>query len=171
MLTRFELFVILRNQVADRGRVRRSLAHEAGMEALARLVGADATTWGMVGLGAGIDADLTASNPARRGEVAGELLRTEGAAPGIGEAVRARVQDEPERMPVAAAAMVVVEAIVDLAWEEESLDDVDGRVIGHRLRRAGGRVAACAARAGIDLIDGATAVVEAMRSIREDLRR
>lgn len=167
MLTRFELFVILRNQVADRQVVRRSLAHEAGMEALARLCGADVTMWGMAGLGAAIDAELAAHNPARRGEVARELLLAEGAPAEVADVARDRLAEEPAG---AAAALVVVEAIAALVFESGFDDDFDARLVAHRLRKRDPRAVACAARAGVDLDEAAVAVAEAMRAIREDLR-
>ena len=49
----------------------------AAMEELAeRLPAADRTTWGLLGLGLRIDAQLVLKNPSRAGQMAAELLET-----------------------------------------------------------------------------------------------
>ena len=113
MLSRFELFIVVRNQVRDRTLVDRALAVEAEMERLATLLGHDAELWGLCGLGADIDVRLTAQHPERRGVVAEELLLAEGAPAEIAAAARARHEGAPERMAPLARALVLAEALVD----------------------------------------------------------
>jgi predicted hydrolase (HD superfamily) len=113
MLSRFELLMVVRNQLRDRALVDRALAVEAAMERLAAALGADPTLWGLAGLGADIDVRLTAHHPERLGLVAEELLLAEGAPAEVAAAARARHEAPPERMPPLARALVVAEAEVD----------------------------------------------------------
>lgn len=182
MLTRFELFVVLRNQVRDRAMVRRSLAVEAAMEELAALAGADPARWGLCGLGANIDAELVARNEGRRGEVAEEILLTEGVEPELARAARTRRRLPPQELSPLEAALAGAEGLVDEVYAllslDETLDTIDPAAIAHRLRRAADRrgdeaarrVLDCLARVGLELDDAARAVVSAMRRVREDLR-
>ena len=199
MLSRFELFVILRNQVRDRALVRRALALEAVCAALARLVGArapwnadadadadadvdvaaDAELWGLAGLGADIDVVLTAGNPARRGLVAEEILATEGLPPEAARAARDRFQLEPAAMSALARALVVADALVAIALAaEEPLDALEPVHLARRLGKAARRGEDSAERAlscleglGLDLDAAAAAAVAALRAAREDLGR
>lgn len=182
MLSRFELFVILRNQVADRRLVRRTLAVEATLEDWAAAAGADAPVWALAGLGAGIDAELCLSNPGRRGEVAEELLLAEGAAPEVAAAARERLKLGPDEMSVLAAAVAAAEAIVDQVHTQLELDGgldaVDAAAVAFRLRRLAEkrgdeeaiRALACLARTGLPLERAAELAVAALRRVREDLR-
>jgi predicted hydrolase (HD superfamily) len=181
LLTRFELFVILRNQVSDRRLVRRAVAVEAAMEELARLAGADPAVWGLAGLGADIDAQLTQKNALARGGVAAELLATEGAPQEITAAVAERFAVSPGEMSSLAASLVVASALVDIALADladgETLDALDGRALAHRLRRLdqrgdeeAARVLACAVRAKLELDAAAASVVTGMLRVREDLK-
>lgn len=183
-LSRFELFVILRNQVSDRRLVRRALAVEAVMEELAAEVGADAGAWALAGLGANIDAQLLASG-FRRGEVAEELLLTEGAPADVARAARERLELPPARLDPLPAALVAAEALVEevhgaleAEGEAASLDAVEPAAIAHRLRRladkrgdeAALRALACLARVGVPLERAAELAVAAFRRVREDLK-
>jgi predicted hydrolase (HD superfamily) len=135
----------------------------------------------MVGLGAGLDGELAANNPARRGEVAKEVLLAEGAAEEIGEAVRSAARDTTDVMPRAAAALVVASALVDgvhaMRGDGDGLEQVDAGLVAHKLRRAAARgeeeavrVGAAAERAGVELPRAAELVLAGMKRIREDLR-
>jgi predicted hydrolase (HD superfamily) len=182
MLTRFELMVILRNQVSDRKVVRRSLAVEATLEEWAAERGADVTTWAMAGLGADIDAELLAGNAERRGEVAEELLLTEGASAEVAAAARQRLAANVDEMPVLAAAVAAAEAVVDDVHEAlalgDSLDGLEAFAIAHRLGRAASRrgderairTLALLERIGLSAERAAALALAAMRRIREDLR-
>jgi predicted hydrolase (HD superfamily) len=182
MITRFDLFVVLRNQVADRGRVRRALAVEAAMEELASVAGADAAVWGLAGLGADIDYMLARENPGRRGEVAEELLLTEGAPVEVAAAARAAVRGEAEQLSELAAALVVAGAVVDGIYQDlddaAGLDAVDAMVVGRRIRKAAEkrgdedaqRVLACAVRAGVEVERAAALAHAGMMRVRSDLR-
>ena len=114
-LSRFELTVILRIQVADRDLIRRAMATEASMEELARTLDADETSWALMGLGSGIDARLCLHNPGRMGEVAAEILATEGASDEVADTVRSRNVVEADDMSLAEAALIVSEACVEQA--------------------------------------------------------
>lgn len=129
MLTRFELLVVLRQQLRERALVQRSLAFEAVMETLAEMCGGDAQLWGLAGLGADIDVKLTQDNPARRGAIAEELLRTEGAPAAVAVAVRLRHDTPADRQPQLARGLVVAEALVDHAWRSASFDDVSAAAL------------------------------------------
>ena len=182
MLTRFELIVILRNQVADRRVVRRSFAVEATLEEWAADLGADAALWAMAGLGANIDAELLAAGDAgRRGQVAEELLLTEGASPEVAAAARQRLARDVDRMPLLAVAVAAAEAIVDdihaaLALGD-TLDGVEAFAIAHRLGRAASkrgdeeaiRALALLERLGLDVERAAALALAGMRRVREDL--
>jgi predicted hydrolase (HD superfamily) len=182
MLTRFELFVILRNQVADRRHVRRALAVEATMEELARRLGHDPTVWAMIGLGAFIDAELADRNQRRRGEVAAEILRTEGAPAMCAEAAAVRVSGDPVTMPLEAVALAAAEAFVAEVYGAleagDRFDSVEPAALAHRLRRAAHkrddedaqRALGLCARLGLDADQIAGLVVDGMRRVREDLR-
>jgi predicted hydrolase (HD superfamily) len=182
MLTRFELYVILRNQVADRGLRRRALAVEAAMEEMAGVVaGADPLVWGLAGLGANIDVARVVANPGRRGEMAAEFLATEGAPAEVVTAASARLGDV-EAMDAMTAALVAAEALCEHVWDEikggEKLDRLDPRVIELRVKRqaekhgheAAVRVLLCLDRAGITLGRAAELVVAGMVRIKEDLK-
>jgi uncharacterized protein len=82
-VTRFEAFLLLRKRLRDRSRVRVCLAAEAVMEDLARRLGEDPDTWGLAGLLHDVDHEFTDQNPKRRGKVAAEIARNEGAPEGI----------------------------------------------------------------------------------------
>lgn len=182
MLTRFELFVILRNQVRDRRQVRRSLAVEAVLEEWAPAAGADVETWRLAGLGAGIDAELCEDNPSRRGEVAEELLLTEGASPEVAAAARERLRLRPEEMSPLAAAVAAAEAFVDDVYAAielgDPLDAIEGFVLARRLVRAAEvrgdeeaiRALACLGRTGLTPERAAELAVAALKRIREDLK-
>jgi predicted hydrolase (HD superfamily) len=113
MLSRFELAIVVRNQVRDRALVARARAVEAAMERLAAALGADIELWGLAGLGADLDVRLTAAHPERRGMVVEELLLAEGAPVEVAAAARARHEAAPERMTRLTRALVVAEAEVD----------------------------------------------------------
>jgi predicted hydrolase (HD superfamily) len=116
MLSRFELAIVVRNQLRDRALVARARALEAAMERLASALGADVELWGLAGLGAELDARLTAAHPERRGAVVEDLLLAEGAPAEVAAAARARHEAAPVRMTQLARALVVAVA------------DLDGRV-------------------------------------------
>jgi predicted hydrolase (HD superfamily) len=184
MLTRFELMVILRNQVADRRLVRRALAVEATLEEWAAEVpDADVAAWAMAGLGANIDAELLAAGSAeRRGQVAEELLLTEGAHPEIAAAARLRLGRDVDAMPILAAAVAAGEAIVDEIYGAlmlgDKLDDLEPRAVSHRLSRAADkrgdedaiRTLALLERIGIPVERAAELALAGMLRVREDLR-
>jgi predicted hydrolase (HD superfamily) len=180
MLTRFELFIVLRSQVADRARVKRAVAVEAAMEALAEELGANPVIWGLAGLGADIDCAFAAGNPERRGHVARELLLTEGAPAEVADAVRDRAHESPERMTPLAAGLGLADALVDAmlsAAAEDGLDGVDAQGeairLGRSAERRGDAIAlralACAARVGVTIERGAEVVLAALRRARQDV--
>jgi predicted hydrolase (HD superfamily) len=180
---RLDLFIVLRNQLADRGLVRRAIAVEAVMEELARAVGADAALWGLAGLGADIDARLAERNPERRGEVAEELLLTEGVpAEAAAAARRFRRGEVGELGPIArglvAASWLVDRIAVELDEPGASLDGLEPRALEHRLRRAARREDAAAVRAlaclealALEPARAAEVAVAAHVRVREDLGR
>jgi predicted hydrolase (HD superfamily) len=182
MLTRFELIVILRHQVRDRRVVRRSLALEAKLEEWAAELGADAATWALAGLGANLDAELLAGNPGRRGEVAEELLLTEGAPPELAAVARQRLERDVDAMPLLAAAVAGAEAIVDDIYAAlalgDALDDLEAFAIAHRIGRAAEkrgdetaiRTLALLERIGMATQRAAELALAGMRRVREDLR-
>ncbi len=183
-MTRFELIVILRNQVADRRVVRRSLAVEAVLEEWAIAVGADVATWAMAGLGANIDAELLAGTRSgeRRGHVAEELLLTEGASAEVAAAARQRLGEDVSTMPVLAAAVAAAEAFADdvrAAVEAgDALDGLEAFALVHRLHRAAEkradaialRTLELLARVGLDATRAATLALAGIVRVREDLR-
>jgi predicted hydrolase (HD superfamily) len=182
VLSRFELFVILRNQLGDRGRVRRSLAVEAAMEGFAGRAEGEATLWGLAGLCADIDAELCAHNPERRGHAAEELLLTEGAPAEAAAAVRERLSGDPAEISRLGAALCAAEALVDEIYAAleagDELDALEPLMVSRRLIRAAERRAdpraqraiACLARAGLSIDDAAELTLAAMKRVREDLR-
>lgn len=181
-MTPFELLVVVRIQLRDRALLRRTLALQAAMEALAPEAGLDVTLGSLAGLGAGIDAQLCRKNPGRRGEVAQELLLTEGAPPEVAEAARACWR-EPRAAALSplAAALVGAVALVDAVYETvelgEALDDLEPARVARRVtRRAERRADAGAKRAldalsalGVEPARAAALVVQGMRDARADL--
>jgi hypothetical protein len=200
VLTRFELFVIVRNQLADRSIVRRSLAIEAVMEDLAAEVApADREIWGLAGLGANIDARLGAQVGAeKRGVLARDLLLAEGVPAAAADAARDRFGGDVDAMTAIAAALVAAEAIVTMVIDDltveiggdergergaaldepATLDAIDPATIAHRIRRAAERrgdpaatrVIACATRIGTTIDRAAEIALASMLRVREDLR-
>jgi predicted hydrolase (HD superfamily) len=179
-LGRFDLFVVLRNQVRDKRLVRRALAVEAVMEELAKAAGADAERWGLAGLGADIDAALCARAPERLGKVASELLLAEGAPADVAAAAATRRAGDPAELAPMAAALCAADALVGeihAQLEDGGLDGVQPAAVAHRLRRAverrgdeaAKRVLACLERAGVPLELAAEAAVAGMVRVREDL--
>jgi predicted hydrolase (HD superfamily) len=135
VLGRFELFLALRNQVADRGRVRRALAVEAVMEELATALGHDPGLWGLAGLGADIDVELTAQNPDRRGAVAEELLLTEGVPPDAAVAARLFRDAAVASLPPLVQGLVVADAAVDIVADLSEHDERLAMAVAHGFRR------------------------------------
>ena len=182
MLSRFELFVMVRNQVADRRRLRRSLAVDAAMEEVAGRLGEEPAAWALAGLGADVDAQLCEHNPDRRGRVAEELLLTEGAPPAVAAAARERLWSPVAEMSRLAAALFATEAIVDDVYGAveagDPLDDVEAIAVARRIERAAERrhdeeavkALACLARLGLSCADAAALAIAAMKRVREDLR-
>jgi predicted hydrolase (HD superfamily) len=140
-ISRFELFVVLRNQVGDRAMTKPALAVEAIAEQLARDIGHSVELAQLAGLGSGIDARLCLNNPTRRGEVAAQILRTEGAGDQVVQAVFSRREHEPEALSTLAALLVVAESLAEIALGLlEDTDDptaLEGAVIAAKLRRRG----------------------------------
>ena len=177
MISRFELYVVLRAQLRDKALLRRALAKEAVCAALAAAVGADAELWGLSGLGADIDAVLTAENPQRRGAVAEELLRAEGAPADAAAAARTCRADAPELLSPLARGLVVADALVDaFIGTEEKLDDLTPAHLALPLAKAARRGDASAERAlvclgllGLDVDRAAAAALEGLRGAAGDL--
>jgi predicted hydrolase (HD superfamily) len=175
---RLELFIVLRNQLADRALVQRALAVEAVMEDLAVELGADTALWALAGLGADIDAKLAAHNPDRRGAVAEELLLAEGVAAGAAAAARQWRHGPAGELPDLAQALAGAEWLVDAVGRARSDPDVDLRpeLIAHHLRRAARRdepearrVTDCLAALGLSPGRAAEIAIAAHLRVREDL--
>jgi len=183
VLTRFSLFVIVRAQVSDRELLRRSLAVEAAMEELALVAGLDPTLAGLAGLGAGLDAQLCERNPSRRGALAEEMLRTEGAPVEVAAAVRQcwREADVPALAPLAAALVAshgLIDQIYAVLETDEKLGFVEAAAVAMTLERKGrrgdeptaARVLACLARLGVTPAAAAELALRGMDRVREDLQ-
>lgn len=185
ILDRFQLFLIVRNQVSDRDLLRRYLAVEAAMEEMVPLVHElNLEHARLVGLGAGIDVQLCRANPTRLGEVASEILATEGAPAEVSEAVLARRRTQPEALTPLSAGLLVAELIIDEIYElmdvdEDGLDEVRAVAVTRRLERRSRRPGnedtrrlqeAAVARLGLPLERIVDAALAGMRRIREDLR-
>jgi predicted hydrolase (HD superfamily) len=111
MLTRFELTVMLRVQLGQRTTLRRVMLSAAVTEGLAEQLGQPAEPFVMAALGAGLDLEMCAHNPARLGEVAAERLLIEGASPELVAAVRGWRQAPLAVLGPAALALVVADAL------------------------------------------------------------
>jgi predicted hydrolase (HD superfamily) len=181
VIDRFSLVVAFRNQVSDRALRRRYLAVEAVMQALAGSAALDPGLCALAGLGAGFDAQLCSHNPERRGRVAAELLRTEGAPAEVAVAVEQcfRQADAAALSPLAAL-LAVADAVVGEIYDrlaEQNLAELDTFDLAHaverRARRRGEprarRLLDCAAATRLDLEGAITASVSAMIAIRADL--
>lgn len=117
-MTRIEGYLLLKRYLRDKRHLRAGLATEAVMEALANRFGRQPEPWGLSGLLAWLDRELTAENPKSRGSVAAQMLRAEGADARIVSAVGQRLGPGPHadllcRALAAAepAAMIVVDAV------------------------------------------------------------
>lgn len=153
------------------------------MEEMAPLVAAmEVEHARLVGLGAGIDAQLCRANPGRLGEVASEILDTEGAPAEVCQAVVDRRRVEPERLTLLAAGLFVAESMVDeihelMDLDEGGLDEVRAVAVSRRMQRkaeragedAVRRLEAAVARIGVSLEQLADAALRGMRRVREDL--
>lgn len=185
-LTRFELAVVVRVQVSDLAVLRHYLAVEAAMEELADAIDLDRDLAAMTGFGAAIDAQLCAHNPDRRGEVAAEMLRTEGADPAVIDAVVAARKQPADALEPLAAALLVADALVaaalSLALEDDGedgdpLDELSPRGIAVAValaaRRApegdAARALAAVAALGMDMDRAAALTLQAVRRVRADL--
>ena len=117
-MTRFEAYLLLKRYLREREHLRAGLATEAVMEALAERLGGRPETWGVAGLLAWLDRELTTQNPKARGMVAAEMLRAEDVPVAIISAVQGRLGPGPHeellwRALAAAepAAMIVIDAV------------------------------------------------------------
>jgi predicted hydrolase (HD superfamily) len=122
------------------------LATQAVMEELAEPLGLDRTLCSLAGLGAGLDLRLCANNPGRRGEVAEEMLRTEGAPAEVADAVRARFKAAKlDALPRLALALIAADALVAAAFELLSLlelptaHDLSPQLLAARFERRAAR--------------------------------
>jgi predicted hydrolase (HD superfamily) len=181
-VNRFELFVVVRNQVSDRHLLRRYIAVEAAMEDLAADLGVDAQLAGLAGLGLGFDAQLCRHNPARLGEVARDLMLTEGTPAAAADAVLSARRAMPNELSPLASGLVIAEALV-LAivgeLEEPVEDDDDGvantidslppRSIARLVEHANPRAREAAAHLGLELETCAARTLAAMIRVRSDL--
>lgn len=152
------------------------------MEDLAARAGADATIWGLAGLGADVDGQLCEHNPDRRGRTAEELLLTEGAPPEVAAAARERLHLGPAEMSPLAAGLCAAEALVDDVYGTieagDPLDSIEALAVARRIARAAEqkgdpeakRALECLARVGVSLDDAAELTLAAMNRVREDLR-
>jgi len=138
------------------------------MVALARLHGGDEAIWGLAGLGADLDATLTAGNPGGRGPVIEELLLTEGLPPEVAAAARARHEGEPETLLPLARGLVVASTLVDAALAL-GLDGLTPAHLAGRLSRDE-RALACQRLLGLDLDATAAVALAGLVDVREDLR-
>jgi uncharacterized protein len=181
MITRFELLVVVRTQLADRTLMRRTLAVEAAMEALAGIAPEGDDHWCLAGLGSGIDLRLCQQNPDRLGEMASQLLLTEGAGEAVATAVRTRRTEEPASLSAMAAALCVAETLVDDILADvasgERLSQLEAAVLARRLVRAAeqrgdaraARFLACLERVGLDAEQASDFVLTGLVSISPDL--
>lgn len=176
MLTRFELVIILRIQVSDRTVLREVFAIEAVMEELAaRLAPHDVSTWSMTALGAGLDRQLCAQNPAQRGIVAREILLTEGATAEIADAVLAAEKDDVQDLPILSCALLAAtagaRAVLAAVQEEGRLNDVDDDAVANAFSPDDvRRVLDAMERLGVTVTEIASAARRGAVRVREDLR-
>jgi predicted hydrolase (HD superfamily) len=177
---RLDLFIALKNQLADRRLARRALAVEAVMEELARAAGGDPALWGLAGLGADIDAKLAERNPDRRGAIAEELLLAEGVAAEAAAAARQWRDGTPATMPPIARGLGAAQHLVGIVEaelaEDVSLASLEPVILDHRLRRGVRREDPAATRAqlcldllGVPRARAAELALAALARIRQDL--
>ena len=169
MLDRFQLLLILRNQVSDRALRRRALAVEAVMEQLAPRAGLDVEACRIAGLGCWLDAQMCVANPDRRGALAAEYLATEGAPDDIADAVRQcyRESDVAALSPLAAL-RVIADAQVGEIYEALADEPPDAMA---PVVAAAGRVRGCLQRLHLAARDVAVDARAAVRGIREEGER
>lgn len=165
---------MVRNLVSDRRLLRRYVAVEASMEELAPDLGLDASIAGLAGLGLGFDAQLCLHNPERLGEIARELLATEGAPAEVSAAVLAARRDPADALAPLAAGLVITEALVIAAYREleepdETLDALTARAVSRLTERATPRAASAARARGLALERCAAHTLTGMRRVRSDL--
>lgn len=127
-MTRLEAYLLLKRSLRARRHLRAALATEAVMEALAEKLGGRPEIWGVTGLLALLDRELTDQNPMRRGAVAAEMLGAEGAPAQVSAAVGTRLGPGPHLDPLTRAlaaaepaAMIILDA-VESPGELEGLD-------------------------------------------------
>ncbi len=130
-MTRLEAYLLLKRNLRDRSHLRAALATEAVMEALADRLGGGPELWGVTGLLAWLDRELTDQNPIRRGAVAAEMLRAEAAPGAVSTAVADRLGPGPHADPLTRAlaaaepaALIVLDAVED-PHELETLAGAD----------------------------------------------
>jgi hypothetical protein len=168
VIDRFGLYVVIRAQVSDRALRRRYLAIEAIMETLAPSASLDPAMAGLTGLGACIDAQLCRHNDERRGELAEELLLTEGVPAEVATAVRQCYRvDDVERLSPLAALLVAAEGIAESVYEQLELGPLDAAQPGAPASR---RAFECLQRLDVDAREASSAGLAAMIRIRGDLK-
>ncbi len=86
-MERAKALELLRTYVANENMVRHCLASEAVLRALAARLGGDPGLWGLAGLLHDVDVELTAGDPARHTHEAERILRGQGLAEELIEAV------------------------------------------------------------------------------------
>jgi uncharacterized protein len=124
-LERQDAFLLVRRTLRDREAIRRCLAAEAIMEDLAARLGGAPGAWGLAGLLHDLDRHLTEQNPRRRGAVAAEMARGEGAPGEVVLALEGFRQREPRPEGMAralAAAVCAAQVVLDLAGNRDELE-------------------------------------------------
>jgi len=167
--------VLVRRTFRERMHVRLALAVGAAMEDLAALHGGDPEAWELAGLLADLDREALRENPASRGTVAADMLRSERAPADLLHAVRDRWCSDPPT-PFAAALAVaspVCEAVMRIIADGQvALDQLSTRQIERRLGldpQADARLQRALRRLGMDLQQTAALCLQSIRRTRADL--
>lgn len=74
MINREEAFILIRKYLKDQDNIKYSLAVEAILKELAKILERDEETWGLVGLLHNLDYEYTSSDPEKRGTLSAQLL-------------------------------------------------------------------------------------------------
>jgi predicted hydrolase (HD superfamily) len=127
-MDRFDALLLLRRRVRDREVVRACLAAEALMRNLAGSFDGDPDVWGLAGLLHEVDHDFTRDNPASKGRIAAEIVRTDGGPSEVAEALGGFRSPGPHEAVLTRALSAVVPAVLillDLGPDPASLAALD----------------------------------------------
>ncbi len=182
-ITRERSLELLEQHLSNPNMVKHCLASEAVMRALARYFGADEELWGLTGLLHDLDAELTSDDLSRHTHETVRILRAEGVAEEILEAIRmhnehAHADKRSQKFHHALAAGETITGLITataLIYPDKKLAGVKPKSVRKRYKEkifaagADRAIIAECEQIGIPIPDFCDLCLEAMQGIADDL--